>query len=253
MNWKKGYQIIQAVACCLLVLLLSSADVRIFREGTNRKAEQPLAPIFTLEAAAEELRRLFPLFAISAGLTAIGLLLGVRDERMDRPGRDLHLERDLIMSRLASPGEDIQKERRQQRCIRRISRGLFGLCLVPPLLYCLNRQHFPSGDLEGMIASLASAVFPWIAGGTLVLMLSGVWEEKSVLREIAAAKAQMKAEKNAAAPGLTIQTACPGAHTLRTVLLLASVIFILIGIFNGSLKDVLLKAINICTECVGLG
>ena len=40
---------------------------------------------------------------------------------------------------------------------------------------------------------------------------------------------------------------------LRRVLMAAAVLFIVLGIFNGSMKDVLIKAIKICTECVGLG
>ena len=30
-------------------------------------------------------------------------------------------------------------------------------------------------------------------------------------------------------------------------------VFIVIGMFNGGMDDVLYKAINICTECIGLG
>ena len=40
---------------------------------------------------------------------------------------------------------------------------------------------------------------------------------------------------------------------LRLGLLVLAVLFILIGIFNGSMKDVLIKAINVCSECIGLG
>ena len=40
---------------------------------------------------------------------------------------------------------------------------------------------------------------------------------------------------------------------VRAVLLVASVVFIIEGITNGGLSDVLIKAINICTECIGLG
>ena len=29
--------------------------------------------------------------------------------------------------------------------------------------------------------------------------------------------------------------------------------FIVLGAFNGTMRDVLIKAINICTECIGLG
>ena len=40
---------------------------------------------------------------------------------------------------------------------------------------------------------------------------------------------------------------------IRRVLLAAAICFVVMGIFNGSMRDVLVKAIKICTECVGLG
>lgn len=40
---------------------------------------------------------------------------------------------------------------------------------------------------------------------------------------------------------------------IRTVLLLLAGIFIIWGVFNSGLCDVFVKAINICTECIGLG
>ena len=39
----------------------------------------------------------------------------------------------------------------------------------------------------------------------------------------------------------------------QVVLIAVAVILIIAGIFNGSARDVLYKAITICTECVGLG
>lgn len=41
--------------------------------------------------------------------------------------------------------------------------------------------------------------------------------------------------------------------TLRIVLLLTALGLIALGVFNGSARDVLGKAIRICTECIGLG
>ncbi len=40
---------------------------------------------------------------------------------------------------------------------------------------------------------------------------------------------------------------------LRAALAAVALMLIIAGIYNGSMKDVLYKAINICTECVGLG
>ena len=40
---------------------------------------------------------------------------------------------------------------------------------------------------------------------------------------------------------------------IRKVLMVVAVCLVVLGIFNGSMRDVLVKAIKICTECVGLG
>ncbi|MBO4837186.1 MAG: thioredoxin [Clostridia bacterium] len=40
---------------------------------------------------------------------------------------------------------------------------------------------------------------------------------------------------------------------MRQLLFALSLILILSGILNGSARDVLIKAITICSECIGLG
>ena len=40
---------------------------------------------------------------------------------------------------------------------------------------------------------------------------------------------------------------------LWTVLFCISILFIVLGIMNGGLLDVLAKAVKICSECIGLG
>ncbi len=42
-------------------------------------------------------------------------------------------------------------------------------------------------------------------------------------------------------------------NLLRAALLAVAVALIVAGIANGGLRDVLYKAKNICTECIGLG
>ncbi|MBR5230930.1 MAG: hypothetical protein IKW00_01635 [Clostridia bacterium] len=41
--------------------------------------------------------------------------------------------------------------------------------------------------------------------------------------------------------------------TVRRVCIALAVLLIVLGILNGGLWDVLVKAVNICTECIGLG
>ena len=40
---------------------------------------------------------------------------------------------------------------------------------------------------------------------------------------------------------------------VRIIVLAAAAAMIIAGALNGSLRDVLIKAINLCTECIGLG
>ena len=78
-----------------------------------------------------------------------------------------------------------------------------------------------------------------------------------------AASARMKEEKAAEAVKVAKDTSAALYNTspetarrrilIRRVLLVAAVIFVVLGVQNGSMKDVLVKAIRICTECVGLG
>ena len=53
--------------------------------------------------------------------------------------------------------------------------------------------------------------------------------------------------------GGKVENRAPGGKTLRTVLLLVAVALLVLGVFNGSARDVFGKAVKICTECVGLG
>ena len=40
---------------------------------------------------------------------------------------------------------------------------------------------------------------------------------------------------------------------VRLAVLVVAIVFIILGVMNGGANDVLIKAINICTECIGMG
>ena len=44
-----------------------------------------------------------------------------------------------------------------------------------------------------------------------------------------------------------------GVWSLRAVIFTLSAVLLIVGVCNGGMKEVLLKAINICTQCIGLG
>ena len=61
--------------------------------------------------------------------------------------------------------------------------------------------------------------------------------------------------EHAAPQSVTDTSPMAGRHLplIRCVVLAAAALLIVLGILNGGMYDVLVKAINICTECIGLG
>ena len=262
----KAYLGIQAALCILLVLLLSVSAVSIYHEGTDRKAEHPLEAVYEPERVAEKFAPIVPLFIVVIGMTAAGLLLGIKDKDAEKPVRDAESERDLAVRRVIQPDEKMFREREYQKRVSVLGLAAFFACMVPAAIYVLNGNHFPA-EPEQMIAGLVRVLIPWTAVGIGCLMVRAALLEKSFLRETEAAKSRAAAEKaeksetgiglpepvgDTAGTGKNIQNGNRRA-ILRTVFIAAAAVLILMGILNGSAGDVLIKAVNICTECVGLG
>ena len=254
MTRSKLYLALQAVVCIALVVLLSLSAISIYREGSARKAEHPMESVYTRGEVAGKFAPIAPLLFAGLGLLVAGLVLGAKDENADKPVTDAELNRDLVIARVAQPSKAMLTEQRAQRRLAWIGWAVFALCMVPILIYIMNPAHFPEADLEGMFFSLLRVFLPWTAVGLGALAVTSILREKSVLRQTEAAQAQLKAEKAAgivAAP----QSADMQKKTIlpQAIIIVAAVILIIAGVFNGSARDVLYKAITICTECVGLG
>ena len=83
---------------------------------------------------------------------------------------------------------------------------------------------------------------------TVIGLIAGIreeHEEKTVHKETGMAKGQRSFEKNDAKP--------VRLRALRAVLFLLAAGLIAAGALNGSARDVFSKAVQICSECIGLG
>jgi len=254
MTRNKLYLALQAVVCIALVVLLSLSAIGIYREGSARKAEHPMESVYTPGEVAERFAPIAPLFFASLGLLIAGLVLGAKDENAEKPVKDAELNRDLVVARVAQPSEAMRAERRAQKRLAWSGWAVFALCMVPILIYLTKPDHFPEADLEGMFFSLMRVFLPWTAIGFSALAVTAVLSEKSILRQTEAAQAQLKAEKAAGIAGVSKSVDTPKKTILpQAVIIVLAVILIIVGVSNGSARDVLYKAITICTECVGLG
>ena len=278
MTKNKIFLWIQTALCALIAVLLAVAAVRIFLDGSAYQAAgHPSEWIYTREKVTAALMPILPLFLLSFAMTVYGLVKGIEDEEADKPVQDVERTRDLVCARVAQPSEEMAKERALQKKLQLGGWIGFAVCMIPILLYITNGAHFALTDAEGLdhsIVSMIAYVVPWTVLGLACLIVTTVLQGKSMQRETEAASARMKeaaAAKAAGAANAAETAKAPAAAKagaplyntspetarrrilIRRVLLVAAVIFVVLGVQNGSMKDVLVKAIRICTECVGLG
>ena len=82
---KKLFLALQSVLCIALTALMIAAVLCLFFKGAALQEEDPLAWIFTREKLAASLRPILPLLLAALALTLTGLVLGIRDEKGEKP------------------------------------------------------------------------------------------------------------------------------------------------------------------------
>ena len=121
------------------------------------------------------------------------------------------------------------------------------VCAVMSLSFLLNRDNFTSWDLEMVMGQMLTNTLPWIIAAFGAIMVASFFCHRSMEREIDLLKGISGNE----APEAAAKPSRVGY--VRIALYAISVVLIVLGINNGGMRDVLIKAINICTECIGLG
>lgn len=107
-----------------------------------------------------------------------------------------------------------------------------------------------AAELFGMFAPLL--VFAIIM--TVVCVVKGIRDER--LDKPAADPdiiSLYKAEREAGCDAAVMAAREKKLRAAKLAVLAVALLFVIAGILNGSMEDMLIKAINICTECVGLG
>lgn len=159
------------------------------------------------------------------------------------------LENQLTLLRARTEDTDEIRGVQRKRKVLWVVTGVLCLgCAVMIGRFMLDWSNFASRDLEPVVRQMAIAVFPWIGVGFAVLIAAEEINARLLKAELALRKTAPKRKPEAAAQKKPI-----GKNVVRVVLAAAAVTLIVLGVLNGGMFDVLVKAINICTECIGLG
>lgn len=182
---------------------------------------------------------------------------------------------------------------RREVLISRIVRAVVAIvCVVSGVMcavYLLNPANFSASDLNKDVFNMFLHVFPWLAASLFCCIAASVYESISVKRRLGAVKrliasppepaqnnAQTDAqdgvqnpEKRSGFIGVcnAVARAIRGAYNavvravssktgilvIRIAVGVVALSFLIYGAVSGGVNEVLVKAVKICMECVGLG
>lgn len=234
--------VLAATAVCLITgcLRIYFAGSHPFSPSTVAQAFAPIAPVVYLCLAL--ILGSFPLYA---------LLPPDAEKRGGKRPYYLMLKRLQEKTDLSACGGSLLQSIEAQRAARiRINAVTAAISVVSWtvfLVYALNGEHFHKSEIN---ASMIRAMV-WFVPCLLVSGGAAMIREKLIRQSAEAEIALYKGvtgKAEAAAP-----TGNRRIIVLRAVLAAAAVTLLLAGWFSGGFADVMTKAVNICTECVGLG
>ncbi|MGM9637657.1 MAG: hypothetical protein ACI3YK_06705 [Eubacteriales bacterium] len=132
-----------------------------------------------------------------------------------------------------------------------------GLCLILalfPLGYLLDFSHFPNTDLNGEVIKMVLFILPFVAVMFLLSATYVILRDRQIQKIIEVEKRLSRCgDPSAKAVNENITRRQKWIPALRIILLCIGIGLVVLGCFNQSVRDVFVKATNICTECIGLG
>ena len=253
---KKLMHGICGIACAVLLVLtavlFAVSCVQIYKSGASP---------FTRESVAAHFSRIaVPVYACIAVVAVSGLLALIFPAEAERTAR--RADEEMMLARLRRKGETTQEAEREEklrRVLRYAATAVAVVAAVIPLPFVLDASRYAEerGSYNDIVLSMVIpvAICASVALGACIAV--SFLCRASVRREIALLRGEGErvAINAAACPIRSFATLHKTKLLLglRVLLLVVGVALVIVGILNGGMADVLGKAINICTECIGLG
>ena len=229
------------ISGCLSIYFAPEGDVIYSREIVKNTFDSIDIPIY-----------------ICVGLVAVSIAMEFvcpTQAKKDKPQKN----NKAIMEKLAQSRDiskadsnifaSVTKERSQRKKHSLILAALTAIGALVFLIYALNSNNYHQSEITDSMINAMWVLIPCFIIPFGYGIFTAYFKEKSYKREIELLKA-LSPEKGREAKNAS---SAKNQSVARTAILLIAVIALVCGAFMGGAGDVLTKAVNICTECIGLG
>lgn len=237
--------------------------LKIYISGKNAGLTSP----FTREKAAEALSVLAVPFWLFVALTVAGVVVwkifsNVREKPL-KPDPRYTLYR--LKKRMPASAEGelsasflyVKKQQFIVNCLWIVCAVICAGLAIYGIVYLAIPSHFTSAaNVSREMLNMTKNLLPCATAAFAVCIAAAVYEGISARAQLPHVIKLTKGAKAAAASQNAFQTILKNKYFLlgvRIAIGCIGVVFVIVGITNGSIKLLLDKAINICTECIGLG
>lgn len=251
---KKIHLIYGCIATVLIIALAIALMVscwQIYQSGSHP---------YTRASVGAKLQQIAVLIYLAAAVIvggfAMNLLLPL-ERKKTKAIRDELATMNKLAKKAGLPSDEESAALKREEKLRKLWPLITGVnyaaLLIYPAIYMFNTDHFPGSDPTAEIMKAALIVLPLALIGLALCHVCSTITTASIVRQTEIYKQMIAAKKGQEVVASEKEKKALPINVIRWAVLVIAVVFIVVGIFNGSAEDVLTKAIKICTECIGLG
>lgn len=246
------YGIVVSIVTVIAGLCLMAACYGIYTSGDKPFSREAVAAAFSPIA--------FPVY-LCLVLVVIGVLLNLflpTDKEKTKPAQQypvilerLYAKADLTRCDAAtlSAIEAEQKSRSRNQTILVV---LLIIWSVTFLVYALDPSHFHQSQINESMIRAVTRLLCCMGVPFCYAIYASKHRTASIKREVELLK-QVPTKAKAASEAECSKDTTKPVNMARGIILGIAAVILVYGFISGGTADVLTKAINICTECVGLG
>lgn len=249
---KRIYSVLFSIVIVVAGICFIAGALSIYNSGDQPYSREVVAETFSKIA--------FPVY-LCLGMTVLSFILEIllpsnkEKDKMFKPyqailnrlyeNRDFSKCEDTVRTEILS----LQKSRKLHCIIRLV---VIIISSIAFLIYALNGDNFHQSEINGSMVQAMWILLPCVVISFGYALFVNIHNDKSLAKEIELMKQAPTLEKNSDIE-ITDMPSNTKTNAFRIAFVVIGCFFLVYGLVTGGTVDVLTKAINICTECIGLG